>query len=171
MTVECPGFEVAVSAYLDKELPDVETRSLFLHLADCKQCRAFLEVARVAEAQALRGERMTASKRLDDRVASIRASDAVKIDDKRLRSDLQHSLSSDRRQGPAYRSGGVRVFRASLALRSLLAGAVGLLLGLVQPWSYISTSSSEPQIVYVSVLPSLTVLGNVNEQGKGGKLK
>lgn len=171
MTVECSGFEVAVSAYLDKELPDVEVRSLFLHLADCKQCRAFLDAARVAEAQALRGKRMTASKRLDDRVASIRPSDAIEIDDKQRLPDLLRSLSGGRRQRTAYRLSGVQAFRSSLALRSLLAATVGLLLGLMQPWSYISTSSSEPQIVYVSVLPSLTVLGHVNASGNGGKLK
>jgi len=171
MAGECVQFELAVSAYLDGELPRGEVRTLFLHLADCEQCRAFMDTMRAVERRVLKEERIGATKRLDQRVASIRPPDIMKVGGEPEPPLALRSVKREHIHSRAFSPDRRRVSYTSLAVKSLLAAAIGCILGVMQPWSYVGASNREPQIVYVSVLPSMTVIGHVNELDNGGKSK
>ena len=167
MDSECGRFESAVSAYLDGELPRVEVQSLFLHLADCEQCRAFMDTIRAVERRALAEERIVATKRLDQRVASIRPTDIMKVDGEPVPPLAPRSVKREHIHSRAFPLNRRRVSYTSLAVKSLLAATIGCILGVMQPWSYVVAMNTQPQIVYVSMLPSMTVLGHLNELDNG----
>jgi anti-sigma factor RsiW len=171
MSSECDQFEKAVSTYQDGELPRVEIRTLFLHLADCEKCRAFWDTIRNVERRALKEERIVASGSLDERVVSIRRMHKAMVDGKAEPPLPVRSVRREQIHAAAYPADRRQVFNASFAVSSLFAAVLGLILGVVQPWSYVVAPNSEPQIVYVSMLPNMTVLGHLNELNIEGKSK
>jgi predicted anti-sigma-YlaC factor YlaD len=70
MTKSCEEYELLITAYLDGESEDTDKRGVFLHVAECSPCRAFLESVMDMKMQAARENRFTAPASLD---RSIRA--------------------------------------------------------------------------------------------------
>jgi len=165
MSSECRRYQMDLSTSLDGELDTEETRALFLHLAECEGCRLFWNAVIRIERELLKEERISGSTSLDARVASIGRSRGPGG----LGGKPEESFLRPQRDRGATRQSAVREkvteevksFPYSLAaITFLLAVALGFILGTVQLWSSSATIEREPRVVYVSVLPDITVVAH-----------
>ena len=171
MNNECNQFEKEASAYLDEELPILEIRPLFLHLADCAQCRAFVDSIRIVERRALLEGRIVPTSSLSARIESIRSEGSMRLDRRPDAPFAPRSIKREQMLARRLTPGGIRVSIVSLGVKSTLVALVGFILGVMHPWSYVLPSFTEPQMVYVSMLPDITVLGHVDELNMEGGSK
>lgn len=179
MTSECNRYELAISAYMDGESANEETRSLFFHLAECESCRLFWTTSIKVEREALREKGIVASGNLDERVASIVQGDQLGIIAGELEKSRELSRESFRNRPSrkpsrpwATVTQNTKPLSYSLAaIVSLLVLVLGIILGTLQPWSRSALERTEPQVVYVSILPSVTILGHLYELNSHGELK
>ncbi|MBM4159944.1 MAG: zf-HC2 domain-containing protein [Ignavibacteria bacterium] len=168
MTGECNRYQMALSASLDGELDTEATRALFFHLAECERCRLFWNSSIRIERELLKEERIRASTALDARVASIGRLGRLGGFGKSLKQSLLRPLLDRAATSPSTLGEKVAQERVSFpysfaAIVSILAVALGYILGTVQPWLENTMNEREPQVVYVSVLPDITVVGHLTE--------
>jgi anti-sigma factor RsiW len=165
----CDQTERAISSYWDRELPPTDVRPMLLHLADCERCRAFLEGLRDTERRIVRQERTFASSALDERIASIGVEAAI-TGAPRSERPLNHRSSPVDPRGRrrfSFRDSGLSA--RFLAAGSVSAAVVGFVFGMTQPWSMGAPPDQRPQIVYVTVLPSIAVVGDVSALDHSGE--
>lgn len=167
----CDHIELAVSAYWDGELPTAEVRPMFLHLAECERCCAFLEILKLAERRMLSRERPAASDVLDQRIGMIATEPAAEVEHGSEASGAHRTRMNPHKSRWAFSMDPRGVTTRVLTASSLLAAGVGFVLGVTQPWSAVAPPDPEPQIVYVSVLPSVSVIGFASEHDDEGESK
>lgn len=172
MTNECNAYEMALSAFVDGELSNEEIRPLFLHLADCENCRRFWRTSTRVERKTLQERVIVPSRDLDERVASIGIENQPESMHGRQKHRPPHKVVSKISRVvasmiPKKKS----IPRYAAVIFALLSCLLGAILGTLQPWSGNFPEKAEAQIVYVSILPNITVLGHVNEMNRQGGIK
>lgn len=69
--MNCESFEIQVSAYIDRELPDHDAETLFKHLGVCGSCRKVLSDALEVRSGLREQEPLLAPEELDENVLRI----------------------------------------------------------------------------------------------------
>ncbi|MDP2884807.1 MAG: zf-HC2 domain-containing protein [Ignavibacteria bacterium] len=169
MSSECNRYQMALSAWMDEELDSDSTRALFLHLAECENCRSFWRTSSGVEKQLLKEGRVRGSAIIDARIASIGRQDRLGGNRRGLEGRSNASFQDRSSIGGAVVGpkdlSERRSFPYSIAaIVSVLAVTVGFILGSARPSSGNGTDGREPQVIYVSVLPNITVVGHIAEQ-------
>lgn len=172
MTNECNAYEMALSAFMDDELSDEEIRPLFLHLADCENCRRFWKTSTRVERKTLQERATVPSRDLDERVASIGIENQPESMHGRQKDRPPHNVVSKVSGGGASMFPKKKLIPLNAAVSfALLSCLLGAILGTLQPWFGNFPDRADAQIVYVSILPNITVLGHVNEMNRQGGIK
>ena len=171
MTNECNAYEMALSAFVDGELSNEEIRPLFLHLADCENCRRFWRTLTRVERKTLQERAIVPSMDLDERVASIGIENQPESMHGRENDRTPHKDVSKVSSGLASMIPRRSIPRYAAVIFALLSCLLGVILGTLQPWSDNFPDRADAQIVYVSILPNITVLGHVNEMHRQGGIK
>ncbi len=166
MSSECNRYQVALSAWMDEELDSDSTRALFLHLAECENCRSFWRTSASVEKQLLKEERVSGSANADARIESIGREGRLGGNRHWLQSGSNASFQDRSSIGGAVVGpkdlSERRSFPYSIAaIVSALAVTIGFILGSARPSSGNGTDRREPQVIYVSVLPNITVVGHI----------
>ncbi len=152
MSSECMRQQLAISEWMDEELGAHEVSAMFLHLAECEECRSFWKNAAAAERKLLESGKVGGSEKLDELIGSI------------------GRTSGMRDRAPERRNGEIRVTSHEqvhfpypiAAIVAILAISLGFVIGSGLN-SGGTAGKGEPQVIYVSVLPSLTVTGRIGE--------
>jgi hypothetical protein len=160
MSDECNQYQTDLSAWLDGELDDGATRALFLHLSGCDICLSFCRSSISVEREFLKVGRVGGSDVLDARVASIGRT-SIRSNDRSPDSGKDHGrmMSQDRMQFPY----------AIAAIIALFALTVGFILGTFGPLSGSAANGRDPQVIYVSMLPTLTIVGHGTDYIRKGQ--
>lgn len=169
MNSECDRHQMTLSAWIDHELDIDSTKALFLHLAECENCRSFWRTSAGVEKQLLKDGRISGSAIVDARIASIGEQDRLGERRHRLEArpkDMFQDRSPSRGTavGPKESSERTSFPYPIAAIVSVLAVSVGFILGLSGSSPDNSSDGHEPQVIYLSVLPNVTVVGNITEQ-------
>ena len=144
---ECRHFQIEISSYYDGESGSDEKRDLFLHLAQCDDCRMFWENLHRLELRLAGSRSIAIPQRLTSRIASIPQS--------RTREEVSPFLNNVKRNIV-----GLWTRRFSIPL-PIIAFVVLVSIG---AW-LVSLASKETafvptdEVIYYSTLPAVQVIG------------
>ena len=169
MSSKCNRHQLALSAWIDEESDIDSTKAMFLHFAECENCRSFWRTSAAAEKQLLKEGRISGSATVDARIASIGQQGRLGevrhgLKGRPNASFLDRTPSRGTALSPKESSGRTSFPYLVAAIMSVLAVSVGFILGWARTWPDNPTNGRELQVIYVSVLPNVMIVGNIPEQ-------
>lgn len=160
MRTECATFEITISAYLDGESTEQEKQGVFLHLAECGDCRSFLESLVNMKVDSARERKAVLSPALDAQILRIsrQAQPAKAVTSFQPRAGKLDALALLRR----LRETKIPLSFAAAALIILMAGTFAL----SSYWMHSQLGAETPKErdVYIHMLPAVEVEPHVVRQ-------